>query len=69
MPVFEYKCAECGKVSEFLEKSGNRSVRTCPHCGGVELKKQYSVFAAGVKQGDSKRCNGCSDQSCPHSGY
>ncbi|MHC4666448.1 MAG: FmdB family zinc ribbon protein [Planctomycetota bacterium] len=66
MPIYEYKCADCGRISEFLESSSGKSSRTCGHCGSVKLTKQFSVFSAGVKQGDSKRCEGCSDYSCPH---
>jgi hypothetical protein len=31
------------------------------------LTKQMSVFSAQVKEGQSKKCFGCSDNSCPHS--
>ena len=68
MPVFEYKCAQCGLITEFLENVRTKKTRTCTHCGGTKLEKQFSVFSPGVKQGQSKRCHGCSDQSCPHSG-
>ena len=68
MPIFEYKCAECGKVSEFLQKPGRRTKLRCPDCGGEKMDKLFSVFAPGVKQGDSKQCRTCSDQACPHSG-
>ncbi|MHC4498826.1 MAG: FmdB family zinc ribbon protein [Planctomycetota bacterium] len=66
MPIYEYKCADCGRISEFLENSSGKSSRACAHCGSAKLTKQLSVFSAGVKQGDSKRCEGCSDYSCPH---
>ena len=68
MPIFEYKCDECGKVSEFLENSGSKAARNCTHCGSKKLRKQFSVFAAQVKEGTSKRCFGCSDEKCPHAG-
>lgn len=66
MAIFEYKCSECGRVSEFLATSGRKPEIICTHCGGKKMKKQFSVFTAGVKQGDSKRCDGCSDDTCPH---
>ena len=68
MPIFEYKCIKCGTMTEFLEKSSGRSSRSCPKCGSKELEKQISVFSPAVKQGESKRCHGCSDFTCPHSG-
>ena len=67
MPIYEYKCDECGKVTELLETSGNRGGRKCVHCGGNKLTKQMSVFSAQVKAGQSKKCFGCSDDKCPHS--
>jgi putative FmdB family regulatory protein len=68
MPIYEYKCDKCGKVTEFLENASGRSAKRCGHCGGGKLTKVLSVFSAGVKQGDSKRCLGCDDNACPHSG-
>ncbi|MCK4752731.1 MAG: zinc ribbon domain-containing protein [Planctomycetes bacterium] len=67
MPIFEYKCVKCGKVSEFLVKNGSEKELVCSHCGSEKLEKQLSVFSPGIKQGDSKRCHGCSDNTCPHS--
>jgi hypothetical protein len=31
--------------------------------------KQFSVFAPRIKEGESKKCHGCSDHSCPHAGH
>ncbi|MDD5326347.1 MAG: zinc ribbon domain-containing protein [Phycisphaerae bacterium] len=67
MPIFEYKCIKCNKISEFLELRDSKQSRVCPHCGSSELTKQISVFSAQVKEGQSKKCFGCSDNTCPHS--
>jgi putative FmdB family regulatory protein len=67
VPIYEYKCDECGKVTELLESAGNKDKRKCAHCGSGKLTKQFSVFSAQVKEGQSKKCFGCSDNSCPHS--
>jgi len=69
MPIFEYKCIKCGRISEFLEPHDSKELKTCRHCGGKKLEKQFSTFAFKIKEGDSKRCGGCGDQSCPHSGH
>lgn len=68
MPIYEYKCGDCGKMSEFLESFASKGAKSCKHCGGKDVVKQLSVFSPGIKEGDSKRCHGCSDQGCPHSG-
>lgn len=67
MPIFEYKCVDCDKVSEFLESSASKAKKVCQHCGGGKLEKQISVFAPQIKQGESKKCLGCTDNACPHS--
>ena len=68
MPIFEYKCGKCGKVSEFLELGGGRKKHVCKHCGGSDMEKQFSTFAVGVKQdGTDSRCQSCTDGSCPYS--
>lgn len=67
MPIYEYKCGKCGRISEFLESSGRPADKKCVHCGSDKLEKQFSTFAAGVGKGTSKRCYGCSDDTCPHS--
>ena len=69
MAIFEYKCGDCGKISEFLVTSGKEREIICADCGSSKMKKQFSIFSPGVKQGQSKRCHGCSDNTCPHSGY
>ena len=68
MPIFEYKCLKCGNLVEFLETSGSAKGKACPHCGSKNLQKQFSTFAPRIKEGSSKKCFGCTDDSCPHSG-
>jgi len=37
MPVYEYKCKECGFVFEEIKSIKNKDNVVCPHCGsGVE---------------------------------
>jgi putative FmdB family regulatory protein len=71
MPLFEYQCADCGKVSEFLEKADSKAAHTCPSCGGKKLKKQFSTFSAVIKQPSAgSNCHTCpSSGTCPHSGH
>lgn len=44
MPIFEYKCAECGKQFEAIVM-GSREAE-CPSCKSKELEQQMSTFAA-----------------------
>jgi len=34
MPLYEYECAECGKVEEVLQKFSDKPLMTCKHCSG-----------------------------------
>lgn len=43
MPIFEYRCADCGHDFELLVRSDTRLA--CPQCASTELAKQLSVFA------------------------
>jgi putative FmdB family regulatory protein len=46
MPVYDYKCPVCGKVSEFLTSgSGDDRTPVCPDCGSRNLEKMISAPA------------------------
>jgi putative FmdB family regulatory protein len=34
LPLYEYKCVKCHKVSEKIEKVDGPHLKKCPHCGG-----------------------------------
>ncbi len=69
MPIFEYKCAECGKITEVLVKSAEAAKPACEHCGSKKTVKQFSTFAPRVKEPAPKSgCNCCSNNACPHAG-
>ncbi|HSG29292.1 MAG TPA: zinc ribbon domain-containing protein [Candidatus Krumholzibacterium sp.] len=44
MPIFEYRCAKCGKAFEELVQSSD-TVPPCPHCGSRRTEKQISTFS------------------------
>jgi putative FmdB family regulatory protein len=44
MPIYEYLCKDCGKISEFLVGVGQRDAKIrCEHCGSSHVKQQLSV--------------------------
>ncbi len=45
MPIYEYRCAACGKRSSSLLASYASPDPVCPHCGKSELKRLVSTFA------------------------
>lgn len=48
MPIYEYGCDDCGRVSETLQRIGDPPLTECPHCGG-RLHKRISAPAFQFK--------------------
>lgn len=38
MPLYEYRCTECGESVEVLQRVGEPPVSECPRCGGSMTK-------------------------------
>jgi putative FmdB family regulatory protein len=46
MPIYEYECLGCGRLSEFIEGVyGEGADKVCSHCGGIALKR---ILSKGV---------------------
>ena len=44
MPLYEYRCKECGNVSEYLSKIGDTGDSlACKSCDSTDLEKVMSV--------------------------
>jgi len=45
MPIYEYRCQQCGEKFEKLVRSfsSDPEVR-CPKCGGRKVEKTFSLF-------------------------
>ena len=41
MPIYEYRCKDCGKEFEALVRKSD--VPACPSCQGTELERQFSL--------------------------
>jgi putative FmdB family regulatory protein len=47
MPIYEYRCLDCGKRNALLILSpSNPPALTCRHCSGARLERIMSRFAA-----------------------
>jgi len=76
MPIYEYRCEECGAVTEFLQKTINVSEKvTCEQCGSDKVTKLLSAANVSVSQGRSasgKTCCGedtrCDTPPCSSDG-
>ncbi|MCP5045996.1 MAG: zinc ribbon domain-containing protein [bacterium] len=52
MPIYEYKCEDCGSFSEILVKNrANVSSVTCPDCDSGNLEKLISAPGAVMTKG------------------
>lgn len=49
MPIYEYKCDDCGHRLEKLQKISDDPVITCPACGNDSLRKLVSAAAFKLK--------------------
>jgi putative FmdB family regulatory protein len=49
MPIYEYRCAECGQEHEVLQKVSEPPLTECPACGKPALKKQLSAAGFQLK--------------------
>ena len=48
MPIYEYKCRDCGDQHEIIQKINDAPMSHCPKCGG-EMKKMFSSPAIQFK--------------------
>ncbi len=73
MPIYEYRCDDCGHAFEKLVPS-HRSKPDCPECGSKQLQRLYSSFAAHQGRSASSPCQsagqcpsarGCPSGQCP----
>ena len=47
MPIYAYRCEECGFAKDVLQKMSDPVLTVCPSCGKSSFKKQ--VTAAGFQ--------------------
>src|SRR5215204_261110 len=49
MPIYEYRCSECGETHEVLQKVSEPPLTECPACGKPALQKQLSAAGFQLK--------------------
>lgn len=49
MPIYEYRCSDCGFQDEFLQKLSDPPMSLCPSCGKESLKKLLSAAGFQLK--------------------
>jgi putative FmdB family regulatory protein len=66
MPIYEYKCQDCGNMTEVFQRGGTAKIVVCSHCGSGELEKVISVPGAILKERKSAKGKTCCgrDERC-----
>jgi putative FmdB family regulatory protein len=59
MPIYEYKCTDCGEKFEKLVRTSNADDVACPKCGEKHLQQEFSTFAAHANSGKSSNVPMC----------
>ncbi|MFH2011644.1 MAG: zinc ribbon domain-containing protein [Pseudomonadota bacterium] len=60
MPIYEYRCNQCGYVSEILTGVGSNSDLTlCKSCGSSNLEKLISASSFVLSNGKRTSGNTC----------
>lgn len=49
MPIYEYRCADCGQQKEFLQKVSDAPIAACPSCGSANFSKMLSAAGFQLK--------------------
>jgi len=66
MPIYEYKCPECGHKFEIITTMDKRDEAKCPKCG-ADVKRVYQGKCAFGAKGSGScggNCQGCA--GCGH---
>jgi putative FmdB family regulatory protein len=62
MPIYEYRCSDCGKKTQVLTLSIKSPVEAkCRHCGGANMEKLVSRVA--VHRSEESRLESLADPS------
>lgn len=51
MPIYEYRCDDCGHDFETIQRFSDDPLKTCPACGKDALRKRMSASAFRLKGG------------------
>lgn len=70
MPLYEYRCTQCGTVSEHLvDTVAARADIVCSHCGSTQVEQCFSVVNVGRASRTASQfpspCHECTAQ-CQH---
>jgi putative FmdB family regulatory protein len=60
MPMYEYRCEECGRLHEQLRRMSEADENVqCPYCGSTTVKRQFSACSIGGGSSSTSGGGGC----------
>lgn len=74
MPIYEYRCGDCGHKKDHLQKHSDAPIDTCPACGSKAYAKQLTAAGFQLKgsgwyatdfKGGSSTCPAAPDSPPP----
>ncbi len=62
MPIFEYKCGDCGNEFDLLISNSDKENVRCPECLSTKVEQLLSLFNTGGKRASAAplKCDTCS---------
>jgi len=71
MPIYEYRCQDCGtKFEKLIRRAEDAAELSCPNCGEKHLVTELSTFApqmGGRKEASLPPC--AQSGTCPSPGF
>ncbi|MDO6385018.1 MULTISPECIES: FmdB family zinc ribbon protein [Uliginosibacterium] len=49
MPIYEYRCGDCGHQKDHLQKHSDAPIAACPACGSASYTKQLTAAGFQLK--------------------
>jgi len=59
MPIFDFKCQECGHKFDLIISNADKDKAKCPQCGANNLKQLLSLFSTSRAGTPADSCSGC----------
>jgi putative FmdB family regulatory protein len=64
MPIYEYRCQDCGETTEALVSVNAKADVACSKCGSRKLEKKLSTFAVRGSSSDKDAGGSCPTGTC-----
>jgi putative FmdB family regulatory protein len=69
MPIYEYRCDDCGaKFEKLVRRSADTAELVCPSCGTKHLTQELSTFATHASGAKAAEMPSCPSGRCSNPG-